>query len=158
MEKGDTISTYLKKLTTCKDELGSVGITTVDDDIVNLALLGLPKSWNRYQDSVNGGENCHIGNDYGRILGRRRSGGAHEMVLHPRMMMKKFLALVSNGRKGKGKASHFKSNYSHGGKMGDMSKVICFNCHKMGHYATNFPSKKSKKGSSEGLEVKGLAS
>ena len=44
MEKGDTISTYLNKLTTYRDELGSVGITIVDDDMVSLTLLGLPKS------------------------------------------------------------------------------------------------------------------
>ena len=44
MEKGDTISTYLNKLTTCRDELSSVGITTADDDMVSLTLLGLPKS------------------------------------------------------------------------------------------------------------------
>ena len=43
-EKGDTISTYLNKLTTCKDELGSVGITTTDDDMVILAILSIPKS------------------------------------------------------------------------------------------------------------------
>ena len=43
-EKGDTISTYMNKLTTCRDELGSVGITTADDDMVSLALLGLLKS------------------------------------------------------------------------------------------------------------------
>ena len=55
-EKGNTISTYLNKLTTCRDEIGSVGITRADDDMVSLALLGLPKSWNRYQDSVNGRE------------------------------------------------------------------------------------------------------
>jgi len=55
-EKGDTISTYLNKLTTCRDELGSVGITIADDDMVSLALLGLPKSWHSYQDSVNGRE------------------------------------------------------------------------------------------------------
>ena len=43
-EKGDTISTYLNKLTTCRDELGSVGITAADGDMVSLALLCLPKS------------------------------------------------------------------------------------------------------------------
>ena len=43
-EKGDMISTYLNKLTTCRDELRSVGIMTTDDDMVSLALLGLPKS------------------------------------------------------------------------------------------------------------------
>ena len=56
MEKGDTISTYLNKLSTCKYELVIVGKTIVDDDMVSLALLGLPKSWNSYQDSVNGRE------------------------------------------------------------------------------------------------------
>jgi len=68
------------------------------------------------------------------------------------------LALASKARKGKGKASHFKSNSPHGGKKGDMSKVRCFNCHKMGHYAINFPSKKSKKGSSKGSKGEEFAS
>jgi len=48
MEKGDTISTYVHNLTSYRDRLGSVIITTVDDDMVSLALLGLPKSWKSY--------------------------------------------------------------------------------------------------------------
>ena len=56
MDKGDMIPKYLKKFTQCRDELGTVWITVVDDDLVNLALLGLPKSWHSYQDSVNGRE------------------------------------------------------------------------------------------------------
>ena len=69
------------------------------------------------------------------------------------------LALTCKAMIGKGKASHFKSNFSHGGKKGDISKVrFSFNCHKMGHYVTHFPSKKSKKVSSEGSEGEVLAS
>ena len=56
MEKGDTISKYLTKFIQCRDELGSVGITIADADLVSLALLGLPKSWHSYQDSINGRE------------------------------------------------------------------------------------------------------
>jgi len=52
-EKGNTISTYLNKLTTCRDELGGVEIMTIDDGMVSLAILSLPKSWHSYQDSVN---------------------------------------------------------------------------------------------------------
>ena len=48
MEKGDTIPKYLTKFVQCWDELGSVGITVVDDDLVSLALLGLPKIWHSY--------------------------------------------------------------------------------------------------------------
>ena len=57
MEKGDTIPKYLTKFVQCQDELRSVGITIVDDDLVSLAFLGLPKSWHSYEYSVNGWEN-----------------------------------------------------------------------------------------------------
>eukprot|EP00253_Pinus_taeda_P019828 PITA_19828 len=121
MEKGDTISTYLNKLTSRKDELGSVGITTVDDDMEEIRRSTRDGSSSRNDDEKN-------------------------------------LALAGKARKGKGKASHFISNSSHGGKKGDMSKVRCFNCHNIGHYVTNCQLKKSKKGSSEGLEGEALAS
>jgi len=44
---------YLMKFTQYRDELGSVGVTVDDEDLVSLALLGLPKSWHSYQDFVN---------------------------------------------------------------------------------------------------------
>jgi len=47
---------YLMKFTQCRDEVGSVGVTVEDEDMVSLALLDLPKSWHSYQDSVNGRE------------------------------------------------------------------------------------------------------
>ena len=56
MEKGDSIPKYLTKFFQCRDELGSVGVTVDDEDLVSLALLGLLKSWYSYQDSVNGRE------------------------------------------------------------------------------------------------------
>ena len=55
-EEGETIPTYLVKFTQCRDEFGSVGVTVSDDDLVSLALLGLPKCWDSYQDSANGRE------------------------------------------------------------------------------------------------------
>ena len=56
MEKGEMIPKYLTKFTQCWDELGSVGIMVVEDDMVSLSLPRLPKSWHSYQDSVNGRE------------------------------------------------------------------------------------------------------
>ena len=56
MEKGDSIPKYLTKFVHCKDELGSVGVTVDDEDLVSLAFLGLLKSWHSYEDSVNGRE------------------------------------------------------------------------------------------------------
>ena len=56
MEKGDNIPKYLMNFVQCRDELGSVGITVMDDDLLSLALLGLPKIWHSYEDFVNGRE------------------------------------------------------------------------------------------------------
>ena len=56
MEKDDSIPKYLTKFVQCRDELGSVGVTVDEEDLVSLALLGLPKSWHSYEDSVNGWE------------------------------------------------------------------------------------------------------
>ena len=55
-EKGESMPKYLTRFTQCQDELGSVGVTVEDEDLVSLALLGLLKSWHAYQDSVNGRE------------------------------------------------------------------------------------------------------
>ena len=56
MEKGNSIPKYLAKFFHYKDELGSVGVTVDEEDLVSLALLGLLKSWHSYEDSVNGRE------------------------------------------------------------------------------------------------------
>ena len=56
MEKGNSMPKYLTKLVQCRDAMGSVDITIVDDDLVSLSLLELPKSWHSYQDSINGRE------------------------------------------------------------------------------------------------------
>ena len=48
MDKGDIMPQYLIIFTQCRDELGSVNITVVEDDLVILALLGLPKRWHSY--------------------------------------------------------------------------------------------------------------
>ena len=44
MEEGYTIPKYLNNFTQYRDELGSVGAIIVEDDMVSLALLSLPKS------------------------------------------------------------------------------------------------------------------
>jgi len=67
-------------------------------------------------------------------------------------------ALASKEKKGKEKDSHPKLSSSYGGKKVDKLKVRCFHCHEVGHFATNCPLRKSKKGSVEGVEGEALAS
>jgi len=53
MQRNETVPQYLRRFTQCRDELGQVVVTIGENDLVSLALLGLPKSWHNYQDSVN---------------------------------------------------------------------------------------------------------
>eukprot|EP00253_Pinus_taeda_P035828 PITA_35828 len=158
MEKGKMIPKYLIKFTQCRDELGSVGITVAEEDMVSLSLLRLLKSWHSYQDSINGREKLP---DWERqwldlmqddIRRSTRDGSSSKTGDEEND------ALVIKARKGKSKISRSKSDSYRGGKKKDMTKVKCFHCHKIGHFATNFPFKKSKEKSSEGAADEALAS
>lgn len=52
MDKNEIVVQYLSKFTKVRDELGGVGETVPSSKLVILAFLGLPKSWNNYQDLV----------------------------------------------------------------------------------------------------------
>eukprot|EP00253_Pinus_taeda_P007099 PITA_07099 len=119
-ESGDMISMYLNKLTSCRDELASVGVVTSDDDMEEIR-----RSTRDGSSSMEDEENC---------------------------------ALVSKTKKGKEKVSLSESSSSHGGMKVDKSKVRCFHCHEVGHFVTNCPLRKSKKGSREGSQGEALAS
>ena len=132
-------------------------VTADDEDLVSLALLGLPKSWHSYQDFVNGQEKLP---GWERLWSNlvqkeiRRSTKDSSSSMHD----EENCALVSKVKKGKEKVSLSESNSSNDGKKVDKSKVRCFHCRELGHYATNFPKNKSKKGSEEGSKGEALAS
>jgi len=138
--------------------MGSVGVTVDDEDLVSLALLGLPKSWHSYQDSVNGWEKLSrwerlwsdlVQEEIKRNTRDRSSSKASD---------EENCAFATKARNGKEKRSLSESSSSNDGKKVDKSKVRCFHCHELGHYATNFPKKESKKGSGEGSEGEALTS
>ena len=101
MEKDDTISKYLTKFVQCRDELGSIGMTVTNDELVSLALLGLPKSWHSYQDSVNRREKLPDWNEFCRIWCKKNSGKIPGMDLHLIQMMNKIVLWLVRQRRGK---------------------------------------------------------
>jgi hypothetical protein len=143
MEKGDSIPKYLTKFVQCRDELGSVGIIVTEDDLVSLALLGLPKSWHSYQYSVNGREKLpdweRPWSDLVQEEFRRNTRDGYSLKYDD----EEDCALAAKARKGKGKKFHSKSESK--GKKLDFSTVKCFHCHEHGHLATNCQEKKKNK-------------
>jgi hypothetical protein len=137
MEKGDSIPNYLTKFVQCRDELGSVGITVTNDDLVSLALLGLPKNWHSYQDSINGREKLldweRLWSDLVQEEFRRNTRDGSSSKNDD----EEDFSLAAKERKEKENKFHSKSE-SKGKKM-DLSKVKCFHCHEHGPLATNCP-------------------
>ena len=66
-------------------------------------------------------------------------------------------AFAGKVEKWKGKSFHSKSYSSQGFKK-DMSKIKCFHCHELGHYATKCLHKKASKKPSGGAASEALAS
>ena len=134
MEKGDSIPKYLTKFIQCRDELGSVGVTVDDEELVSLALLGLPKCWHAYQDSVNGREKLpgweRLWSDLVQEEIRRNTMDGSSSKASD----EENFSLATKAKKGKRKKA---SQSGVKGKKQDMSK--CFHCHQHGHYATNCP-------------------
>ena len=90
-EEGEMVPTYLAKFTQFRDELGSIGVTIVDDEFVRLALIGLPKAGIVIRTLSLGGRSYQIGSDFGWIWYKKNSGGILGMDPHPRKMMRKIV-------------------------------------------------------------------
>ena len=120
-----------------------MGVTVDDEDLVSLDLLGLPKSWHSYQESVNGREKLpgweRLWSDLVQEEIRRSTKDGSSSKLSD----EEDFTLATKARKGKSKKNASQSGAK--GKKQDMSKVKCFHCHQHGHYATNCPQKKKNK-------------
>jgi hypothetical protein len=141
--KTDTVSSFLTKITQVRDELAAVGETIQGSELVRTALSGFPKKWEVFVEGIVARENIpsckRLWDNCIQEEIRRGSKNAcqhaeddEENVSLPVKRNKKSKKGFKGGTKSKGE-----------GKK-DMSKVKCFACHKMGHYASQFPNKKKK--------------
>ena len=60
------------KFVQCRDEMGSVGVTVDEEDLVSLALLGLRRVGIPIRTLSMVGRNFQDGSNFGRILCKRR--------------------------------------------------------------------------------------
>jgi hypothetical protein len=134
MTKTENVATYLTKITQVRDELGVVGEVIADNELVRTALNGVTKQWVVFVEGIVARENLpkwdRLWDDFiqeetrrGYVQGSSSNGNDEENV-----------ALATKSKK-KSKKGSKGGNKSKGEGKKDMSKVKCFACHKMGHYA-----------------------
>ena len=149
MEKNDTVATFFSKISQIRDQLIAIGVPVEDDDLVQTAIDGLPAIWGVFLASVNGRETqpnfARLWHDCleeeGRMNSRKDFPVLQEHALAAKnKRWKKFPKSKGKGKKPTGKLSHFNPH---------LSKVNCYNCGKLGHYAKecrNPPAQQKTKG------------
>jgi hypothetical protein len=149
MGKNETISAFFSKIAQTRDQLAAIAGAVDDDDLVQTAIDGLPESWETFLSSVNGREvqpnferlwhDCL--EEEGKLKSRNEPSTVKDHALSAKAKKwKKFLEHKRKGKKPQGNHSH---PHSH------LSKVRCFNCNKLHHYAKdckNPPSQQKRKG------------
>jgi hypothetical protein len=137
MAKGEGVIPYLTRITQIRDELAAVDEKTEDLELVRIALDGFTKSWDIFVRGVVARENLpdrqrlwdDLVQEEIRIGQAGPSSSTHAEE-------EEGLALAGKA-KGKKKKKGGKKNI-------DFSKVKCFQCHKMGHFASQCPERKKK--------------
>ena len=131
--------------------MASIGDTVAPTELVRLAIQGLPKAWETFVDGIIAREHLpdweRLWNDY--VQNEIWKGYSVEI----RDDEEENVALAAKGKKEKSKKGASSNSGSKGkgkqkkkeGKEKDLSKVKCWACQKMGHYAVTCPEKKKQR-------------
>eukprot|EP00253_Pinus_taeda_P002906 PITA_02906 len=129
MQKGEGVNIYLQHLQDARDQLTTMGSTPQLTAIVRIALNGVSDEWQVFIQS---------------ILGRERLPSWEEMwvTLQQEELRRDTVKVNLNGSNGSGtktkeeESTTLASKGQRKQKRKDISKVKCFRCGKMGHYAS----------------------
>jgi hypothetical protein len=148
MTKADIVATFFMKISEIRDQLGAIGETISDREVVLTTLKAFPRHWEPFLQSISGRAelptfDClwtDCTQEEIRLIARGVQDSPHD-VNH---------ALVFHTKKGgrnrrsfskafKGKKTSSTSSYEH---RKDKSKIQCFGCDKYGHIARDCPTRK----------------
>jgi hypothetical protein len=150
MEKGESVASFCSRIAQIRDQLLVTGVTVDDDDLVQAIFDGLPSTWETFFSSVSGRE---IRPTFERLWHdclqeETRTATKSE----PTKEEHSALASRFKGRKKvtfhKGSQSKSNTKGMFKGKSIDTSKIKCFSCNKLGHFAKDcwFRKKNPRKG------------
>jgi hypothetical protein len=150
MEKGESVASFYSRIAQIRDQLLVIGVTVDDDDLVQAIFYGLPSSWETFLSSVSGTEIQPMFDRLWHDFLQEES----RTTTRSEPMKEEHSALASRFKgKKKGtfqKGSQWKPNTKgiFKGKNIDTSKIECFICNKLGHFAKyrSFGKKYPRKG------------
>jgi hypothetical protein len=151
MEKGESVASFYSKIAQIRDQLLVTGVTVNDtDNLVQAIFDGLSSSWETFLSSVSGRDiqptferlwhDCL--QEESRTSTRSEPTKEEHSALASRFKGKKKVT----SQKGSQKKSNTKGMFK--GKSIDTSKIKCFSCNKLGHFARDcwYRKKNPRKG------------
>ena len=140
MKKGEPIDTFIGGLNEIRGKLTSIGAMLDQELMVRTTLSAVSEDWEVFVQSILGRGTLPPWDEMWAALRqeeiRRQSKTGNSSKGIKVKQDEENVALTSEGKQEKRKKKN-------------MSKIKCFHCGEMGHYATQFPRKRSKGESSE---------
>jgi hypothetical protein len=144
MNKSDTISTYFMRISQIKDQLAAIGDSVDDAELVTTTLNGFPSSWDAFVQGICARRKLpkfdklwsDCTQEESRLISKSQKTNDEENQ-----------ALVAHVKKRKERRNNSpkKNRRSVPDHKKDVSKIRCFNCQKLGHFAYQCPQGKGKR-------------
>jgi hypothetical protein len=140
MNDDDSITSYFVRISQLRDQLQAIEEITLEKELVNIVLNGLPKTWDAFVASMNTRKEYPTFEELWTCCAQEESRINAKEKPQKKYDDQAFTARSKNFRD-KGKFdSRRKPNQEK-----DISEIQCFNCQKYGHYRNQCPELKKRK-------------
>ena len=143
-DKGEEINPFLFRWQAIQDQLTAMGVKVDDDVMLRIALNAVTEDWEMFVQSILGRHYLPNWDDMLAIL-------RQEEIC--RMTKRQTSVGSSKVKKEEEEDAALASKKQQGKKKRDLSKIKCFQCGELGHFANNCPQRKKDKEASSSKAV-----
>jgi hypothetical protein len=140
MNDDENITSYFVRISQLRDQLQAIEEIISENELVNIVLNGLPKTWNAFAASMNTRKEYPTLEELWTCCAQEESRISAKEKPQKKYDHQAFTARFKNFRNKRKFGSRKKPNQEK-----DMSEIQCFNCRKDGHYKNHRPELKKRK-------------
>jgi hypothetical protein len=140
MNDDESITSYFVRISQLRDQLQDIEEITLEKELVNIVLNGLPKTWDSFSASMNTRKEYPTFEELWTCCAQEESRINEKEKPQTKYDDQAFTTRFKNFRNKRKFGSRRKPNQEK-----DISEVQCFNCQKYGHYKNHCPEIKRRK-------------